>query len=97
MATLVSLRQEKRMYSGRETTTHGVVLADVDYYLFKAVLNSGLTPQIECGTPTVGSTITILEHQVMRKQSKDYSKGLIFIDKLSWKGAPNVPSKLTST
>lgn len=96
-ASLVSIRQETRHYSSScETKTYAMVLSDHDHFLFKAVLNSGLSPQVENDVPKVGATISVTEHKVFNKTSNEdmVCKGVVFIDKLSWKQPPDVPSVL---
>lgn len=81
---------------GTAVKTHRMVLADNECCLFKAVLNSGLSPQVECVIPKVRASVRIQGHQVMRKKASDplIKKGLIFVDELFWKAAPDVPSLL---
>ena len=96
-ATLVSLREETRQYSnGKPVKMYGMVLMDQDKFLFKAVLNSGLSFLVGTDTPKVGANITLEEYKVLNKQSDDplVRKGLLFVTKYSWKPPPKVTSIL---
>lgn len=99
VSTLVSLKQRRRSYgSAAATVVYEMVLADESYSLFKAVLNSGLSPQLESDVPRVGSTVTLQDYRLMQKNPNPdqplVNRGVFFVDRVSWKQAPKVPSQL---
>ena len=70
-----------------------MVLADQNKFLFKAILNSGLSSTVEKDPPKVGATIYLEEFKILTKLAdREYiKKGVVFVTKFETKPPPNVP------
>lgn len=99
VSTLVSLKQRSRNCgSSSPSTVCEMALADESNSLFKAVLNSSLTPQLENDAPRLGSSVTLQCWKLMQKNPTHEqplaNRGIVFVDRISWKQAPIVSSQL---
>jgi hypothetical protein len=92
VASVVSVRQAQRSYgsAGIKNVYH-LVLADRNFDLFKAILNSGLSDHFELNVPRVGAAVSIWEYQLLRKKVSPEALvpcGVVFINKLTWTQPP---------
>lgn len=99
VCTLISLKQQIHSYGkGGPVQVYEMVLADESYSLFKGVLNSGLTPQVEKDIPKIGSTMDLTSWKVILKNRTEteplVARGVVFVDCLTWKQAPDASSTL---
>lgn len=99
VCTLISLKQRNRAYGkSNPTSVYEMVVADESMSLFKVVLNSGLSGQVEDDPPKIGSILTLTSWKLLKKNPNTkqplVDRGIFFVDSLSWNQAPQVPSQL---
>jgi hypothetical protein len=92
ISTLISIRQEKRCYGQAGTrNVYHLVLADGDFGLYKAVVNSGLSGKVEYDMPKVGALMSLFDYQILKRRVSPVAEipcGVVFVNRLKWVQPP---------